>query len=87
MDLAADSDEDKDQYAQVLLYVEDASSAKLAIEKEIAVIVQEKASREECSGILDWWRKYVKVLPVLSTVTPRFLSVQALSAVSECTFS
>ena len=31
--------------------------------------------------------KYVKVLPVLSTVAPRFLSVQASSAASERTFS
>ena len=87
MDLAADSDEDGDQYAQLLSWAEDGSSAKLAIEKEIAVMLQEKASREECNGILDWWRKYVKVLPVLSTVTPWFLSVQASSAASGCTFS
>ena len=50
-------------------------------------MLQEKASREECNGILDWWRKYVKVLSVLSTVAPRFLSVQASSAASERTFS
>ena len=54
MDLATNSDEDKDQYAQLLLRAEDGSSAKLAIEKEIAVMFQEKASREECNGILDW---------------------------------
>ena len=87
MDLAADSDEDEDQYAQLLLWVEDGSSAKVAIEKEIAVMLQEKASHEECNDILNWWRKYVKVLPVLSTVAPRFLSVQASSAASERTFS
>ena len=87
MDLAADSDEDKDQCAQVLSWVEDGSSAKLAIEKEIAVMVQERASHEECNGILDWWRKYIKVLPVLSTVTPWLFSVQASSAASERNFS
>ena len=32
-------------------------------------------------------RKYVKVLPVLSTVVPWFLSVQASSAASERSFS
>ena len=62
---------------QLILWDEDGSSAKLAIEKEIAVMLQERASREECDGILDWWRKYAKVLPVLSTVAPQFLSVQA----------
>ena len=49
-------------------------------------MLQEKASCEECNGILNWWRKYVKVLPVLSTVAPWFLSVQASSAASERTF-
>ena len=87
MDLAADSDKDKNKYVQVLLWVEEGSSAKLAIEKEIAVMLQEKASHEECNGILDWCRKYMKVLPILSTVTPWFLSVQASSAASERTFS
>ena len=87
MDLAADSDEDEDQCEQLFLQVEDSSSAKLAIEKEIAVMLQKRASREECNGILNWWRKYVKVLPVLSTVAPWFLSVQASSAASERIFS
>ena len=86
MDLAANSDEDGDQYEQLLSWAKDGSSAKLAIEKEIAVMLQEKASRKECNGILDWWRKYVKVLPILSTVAPWFLSVQASSAASERTF-
>ena len=86
MDLAADSDEDEDQCARVLSRVEDGSSAKLAIEKETAVMLQKRASHEECNGILDWWRKHVKVLPVLSTVTPWFLSVQAANAASERSF-
>ena len=86
MDLAANSDKDKDQYVQLCLRVEDGSSAKLAIEKEIAVMLQEMTSREQCNSIFDWWRKYVKVLPVLSTVVPQFLSVQASSAASERTF-
>ena len=60
MNLAADSDEDGDKYAQLLSWAEDGSSAKLAIEKEIAVMLQEKASCENCNSILDWWRKYVK---------------------------
>ena len=67
----------------MLSLVEDGSSAKLATEKEIAVTLQEKAFCKKCNGILDWWRKYVKVLPVLSTVAPWFLSVQASSAASE----
>ena len=87
MELAADSDKDKDQYAQLLSRAEDGSLAKLAIEKEIAVMLQEKASHEECNGILNCWRKYVKVLLVLSTVAPWFLSVQASSVASERTFS
>ena len=46
MDLAADSDKDKDQYAQVILQIEEGSSAKLAIEKEIAVMLLDRASHE-----------------------------------------
>ena len=87
MDLAADSDEDRNQYSQLLSWAEDGSSAKLAIEKEIAVMLQEKASHEKYNDILDRWRKYMKVLPILSTVAPWLLSMQASIAASERNFS